>query len=329
MEKKSFKPNIWFFAFRFSIVFLFVHTLISLLFIWFHQNLPEFNRVALDLYQPFRPISFLTISGQLLRGLAFGFVFYPFYHLIFNRKGGRLLLFLSMWAIALFCSVEPQPGSIEGIIYTFITFTEHASVLIAVGIQMLLFVWVIFWIENRITGNNSLEIGEPLSLKQKNLKGYIIRFTLVHLFTYWVVGGIFYELSGYNDALETMEIFKLWRPMENLHTVLLVFFGQIFRGTLLAVLLYPFYKIYIGKKSGWALLYLLMIVLTILGSPFFITEFIDFNGSIAEFIKSLTVGIPEIFSQMLVFSLIFFFWQRRSENKRMKIEHSNMCIFLT
>jgi hypothetical protein len=234
-----------------------------------------------------------------------------------------------MWAVGLFCSVEPQPGSIEGIIYTVITFAEHASVLIAVGIQMLLFVWLIFWIENRFAENNLLEIGVQFSLNQKNLKGYIIRFTLVHLFTYWVVGGIFYELTGYNDALETMEIFKLWRPMESLNTVLLVFFGQIFRGTLLAVLLYPFYKIYIDKKSGWAQLYLLMIGLTILGSPLFLTEFIDFNGSIAEFIKSLAVGIPEIFSQMLVFSLIFFFWQRRSENKRMKIVHSNMCIFLT
>jgi hypothetical protein len=234
-----------------------------------------------------------------------------------------------MWAIGLFCSVEPQPGSIEGIIYTVITFAEHTSVLITVGIQMLLFMWLIFWIENRFAENNTLEISKQSSLNQTNFKGYIIRFTLVHLFTYWVVGGFFYELSGYNDALESMEIFKLWRPLENLPAVLMVFFGQIFRGTLLALLLYPYYKFYIGKKRGWALLYLLMIGLTILGSPLFLTEFIDFNGSIAEFIKSLAVGIPEIFSQMLVFSLLFFYWQRKAETKQLKELRYNMCIFLT
>jgi hypothetical protein len=328
---KNIKPQGKFvnYILRFSVIHTISYFLVAIIFVAFQNALPDADSIGLNLYQPFRALDTINILGQLLRGLAFGFVFYPFYHIVFNRKGGRLLLFLSMWAVGLFCSVEPQPGSIEGIIYTVITFAEHASVLIAVGIQMLLFVWLIFWIENRFAENNLLEIGVQFSLNQKNLKGYIIRFTLVHLFTYWVVGGIFYELTGYNDALETMEIFNLWRPMESLNTVLLVFFGQIFRGTLLAVLLYPFYKIYIDKKSGWAQLYLLMIGLTILGSPLFLTEFIDFNGSIAEFIKSLAVGIPEIFSQMLMFSLIFFFWQRRSENKRMKIVHSNMCIFLT
>lgn len=327
--KTNAKPNLWIFVSRFALVHTIIYIAIASGFFLYQNSLPESYREALDLYQPFRTISFLTITGQLLRGLAFGFVFYPFYNTIFNRKGGRLLLFLSMWAIGLFCSVEPQPGSMEGIIYTVITFAEHTSIIIAVGIQMLLFVWLIFWVENRLTENNSLEIGEPLSLNPNNLKGYIIRFTLVHLFTYWVVGGFFYELSGYNDALESMEIFKLWRPMESLHTVLLVFFGQIFRGSLLALLLYPFYENYIARKRGWALLYLLMIGLTILGSPLFLTEFIDFNGSIAEFIKSLAVGVPEIFSQMLVFSLLFFFWQRKAEIRQLKMLKYNMCVFLT
>ena len=49
-----------------------------------------------------------------------------------------------MWGVALFGSVEPQPGSIEGIIYTTISFTEHLYVLIAVALQMLLFVWLLF-----------------------------------------------------------------------------------------------------------------------------------------------------------------------------------------
>ena len=327
--KTNVKPNLWIFIARFALIHIAIYLAIATVFLSFQDSLPESNRVALDMYQPFRTLSLPVILGQLLRGLAFGFVFYTFYNVVFNRKGGRLLLFLSMWAVGLLCSVEPQPGSIEGVIYTVITFAEHAAVIIAVGVQMLLFVWLIFLVENRFTGSNSFEFGESFLLSHNNLKGYIIKFTLIHLFTYWVVGGIFYELSGYNDALESMEIFKLWRPMENLQAVLLVFFGQIFRGTLLALLLYPYYESYISKKHGWALLYLLMIGLTILGSPIFLTEFIDYSGSVSEFIQSLAVGIPEIFSQMLVFSLLFFYLQKKSETNKLKGLKNNMSVFLT
>lgn len=329
MKKESGKPNLWIFIARFALIHIAIYLAIAAVFLLFQNSLSESNRVALDMYQPFRTLSLTSIAGQLLRGLAFGVVFYPFYNVVFNRKGGRLLLFLSMWAVGLLCSVEPQPGSIEGIIYTVISAKEHISVIIAVGIQMLLFAWLIFWVESFFAKNKSFQLDASFSLKSQNLKGYTLRFMAVHLFTYWVVGGIFYEISGYNDALESMEIFKLWRPMENLQAVLLVFFGQIFRGTLLALLLYPYYESYISKKCGWALLYLLMIGLTILGSPIFLTEFIDFSGSASEFIQSLAVGIPEIFSQMLVFSLLFFYWQKKSETNKLKALQNNMSVFLT
>jgi hypothetical protein len=245
-----------------------------------------------------------------------------------------------MWGVALFGSVEPQPGSIEGIIYTTIPFAEHLYALAAIALQMVLFIWLFFkWetLSRKRTGTvplSSLDKREtmegPENLKTKdgpeslkspvytpeNLSGYTIRFMVVHLVTYWVIGSIFYQIAGYADALEEMEVFELWRPLENITAVLLVFFGQIFRGAFLGLLLAPFYGNYINKKNGWLLLFLLMFGLTALGSPLFLHEFILFEGTFMEFLKELVIGIPEIVTQMLVFSLIFFWWQRKTERKK-------------
>ena len=323
------KPNVWCFVTRFSLLHLIAYLVVATVFVVFQSALPESSRMALDLYQPFRILGISTLFGQLLRGLAFGFVFYPFYSLIFERKGGRMLLFLSMWGIGLFGSVEPQPGSIEGILYTHISLSEHIFVLFAVGMQMGLFVWAIFNEESRISKNRYLDGRELFFPNRQIFKGYIFRFVILHLFSYWIIGSLFYQFSGYKDALESMELFTLWRSLETLSAVFLIFFGQIFRGLFLALLLYPFYQIYITKRRGWTLLYLLMIGLTILGSPLFLTEFISFKGSFSEILQSIIIGIPEIFSQMLVFSLLFFYWQRKAETKQLVALQYKMSVFLT
>jgi hypothetical protein len=352
------KPRLLLYLGRFTLLHLITYFAVGFIFLLFQSALPESGRIALDLYEPFRPPVFMSVAGQILRGLAFALVFYPFYHVLFENPRGRLILFGTLWGVALFGSVEPQPGSIEGIIYTTISFTEHLYVLIAVALQMLLFVWLFFkWesLSRKIPGPvthesaesqenpespqspGSEEVSENLKsavmpgssgstqpLKTsastvctpKKLRSYTTRFLVVHLLTYWIVGSIFYEIAGYADALEEMEIFEMWRPLENVFTVLLVFLGQIFRGIMLALLLAPFYGSYIFKKRGWLLLFLLMFGLTALGSPSFLTEFILFEGTFVEFLKDLVIGIPEIVTQMLVFSLIFFFWQRKAERKK-------------
>ena len=312
------KVNILSYLSVFSLLFVIVYFVISPIFLLIQGLLPESHTVALRLYESFREVSSVSIIGQFLRGLAFALIFYPFLEFFLKNRRGKLIMFLSMWAVALIGSVEPQPGSFEGIIYTFITFWEHLLVILAVAIQMGVFVLLFFKLMeyfNKEKKQVKKEKEEVLELDSKKIKKYSMRFLVVHFLTYMIVGSIFYEISGYGEALETMEIFKLWRPQEEIVSVLLVFFGQIFRGLFLALLLYPFYHLYINKKNGWLLLFLLMFGLTALGSPLFLTEFILFEGTLIDFFKELVIGIPEIFSQMLVFSLIFFFWQKRVELK--------------
>lgn len=312
------QPQLFSFLGKFTLLHLITYIIIGYFFLIFQDSLPESKRIALDFYEPFRSPDFMSIIGQILRGLAFALIFYPFYNTLFKNPRGRLTLFGAMWGVALFGSVEPQPGSIEGIIYTTISFAEHMYILIAVAAQMLLFVWLFFkWeaLSQKRTGPSDPESQQSLeNLVQypKKIRGYIFRFGIVHLISYWIIGSLFYQIAGYADALQEMEVFELWRNLESIPAVLLVFFGQIFRGPVLALLLAPFYGSYINKKHGWLLLFLLMFGLTALGSPIFLPEFIFFEGTFMEFLRDLMIGIPEIVTQMLVFSIIFFWWQRRS-----------------
>lgn len=313
--ERSVYPHLWPYVGRFTVVHILTYAAVAPLFLTFQSMLPESRRIALELYEPFRPITSMTVTGQTLRGLAFAFVFYPFYPVILAGRRGKWILFGALWGLALVGSVEPQPGSIEGLIYTEIAWFEHAAVLVAVAIEMLLFVWLFSLWETRLHAMDGVQGQAASPADPKRVRGYTVRFILIHLITYVVIGGVFYQIAGYEDALESMEIFELWRPQDTMAAVFLVFFGQIFRAIWLALLLHPFYHTYIRRKHGWLLLFLLIFGLTALGSPLFLTEFISIDGPFAEFLQDLIVGIPEIAAQMLVFALVFFVWQRSVERR--------------
>lgn len=159
----------------------------------------------------------------------------------------------------------------------------------------------------------------------KRIRGYIGRFTLIHVITYVVCGIIFMELLNYEESLATMESFKLYRSLEDPMVGLGVFPMQILRGGLFALLIYPFYKRIIEKRHGWLLLFGLLYGFTYLfiALPEFLSGIVNYirtGTSIAE----LFVGVPEITVQMLVFSLVLFKWERRvRKNQRKSFARSN------
>ncbi|WP_124191881.1 hypothetical protein [Natrarchaeobius oligotrophus] len=146
------------------------------------------------------------------------------------------------------------------------------------------------------------------------LRGFVIRFTVLHVVTYWVVGMMFFQLQpGYEEALAVIETFEHWRDLEDITMVAAVFFGQFVRGALLAVFLYPFYTRFVHARSGWLLLFGLLYGLTFLGSPVFFPETVQviLDGSLRDLLRSLEIGVPEVTVQMLVFSWLLWRWERR------------------
>lgn len=312
---KTGAPNLWNYLGRFAIVFVLSYAVVAVLFLGVQNQLSEDYRIALELYEPFRPAALSTLIPLVVRALILALILYPFYGVIMQNRFGGLILFGALWGAALFGSVEPMPGSLEGMIYTSISFTEHALVLVAIALQMLLFVWLFLKWEVGTTHSSTLENHTPGTIPgpgTRLFKGYMARFTVVHVVTYWVVGSVFYQIADYEEALAAMEIFELWRPLESLTMVLVVFLGQVVRGPVLAVLLLPFLNIYISQRYGWLYLFMLMFGLTALGSPVFLHELLVIETTLSDYLQDLWIGIPEIFTQMLLFSVLFFYWQKRN-----------------
>ncbi len=142
-------------------------------------------------------------------------------------------------------------------------------------------------------------------------KSFLFRFILLHLVTYWVVGSIMYELCGYEEALDTMEYFSLWRDLQSLPMVFTVFFGQIFRGALLGLLLLPFASMYLQEKRGFLRLFALLFGLTALASPIFLIEALVTEQTFSQLAADLLIGIPELVVQTFLFALLFCSWMNR------------------
>jgi hypothetical protein len=253
---------------------------------WLSDLLP-LGLSALDFYGTFS----LSPVDHLIRGLVLALVLYPI------KKKGRLdwkNTLTALFVVGLIGSVEPQPGTIEGLIYTITTPAEHLLVILAEGLRILFFLALLSrW---DLLDENVTEIDIPTRSYR--------RFLILHLFTYWGVGMLFYQISGYEEALATDTAFLLYRDLESLSMVGLVLFGQIFRGLLLAVSILRL----TGSRPSTGTLFLQLFGLTALGGPLFAASF--FDGllqveSIGELLASLVIGIPEITAQMLVFSTVF------------------------
>ncbi|WP_207644674.1 hypothetical protein [Caloranaerobacter ferrireducens] len=93
---------------------------------------------------------------------------------------------------------------------------------------------------------------------------------------------------------------------------------QILRGAFLALVLFPFYKVIIDSKRGWLKLFGVLWGLTLIGAV------AATPGSIEGLIYTKTpliehlLGLPEVTVQMLVFSWLFFTWERRVKANRSK-----------
>lgn len=312
MNKIS-EKNFWAYAGRFTLLYILFYFAVGSLFLLLQNTLPVESRLALDFFKPYN-LDLTEPLTQALRGFFIALVLYPFYDLIVKGKRGFAILLCALWGVALLGNLEPKPGSIEGMIYTHTTLIEHILVLAAGLIQFMLVSYLFLsWERKSIGFAEKVECRCSGLLTEaaapKWLRGYTIRFTLFHVIIYLLVGSLFYEISGYEEALATMEAFALWRDLESIGMVAAVFFGQFLRGSILALLLYPFYDTYMSGKLGWLKLFGLLFGLKVIPAMFVVPE------SLMVMLQEAAVGLPEIIAQTLVFAVIFYAWERRKKRK--------------
>mgnify|MGYP001075937142 CR=1 FL=1 len=153
MTKQTDK-NIWLYMLRFALVYAAAYIAASMLFINLQSLLPESSRVALDFFEPYR-FELATHIAQLLLGALLALVLYPFYDLIVKGKNGFKIILCALWGVALLGNLEPKPGSIEGMIYTTTTFSEHLLVLLIGALQVAFFAWVFLRWEKAASSKSS------------------------------------------------------------------------------------------------------------------------------------------------------------------------------
>lgn len=62
---------------------------------------------------------------QVLRGLLFGLVFYALRDIVFSRKNGWLILWMTLLIVGVISPFGPSPSSIEGMLYTTVPMWFH------------------------------------------------------------------------------------------------------------------------------------------------------------------------------------------------------------
>ena len=140
--------------------------------------------------------------------------------------------------------------------------------------------------------------------------GFVGRYTFVHLMVFWIAGMFLHQLWGSEAA--TMDIFKLYRPVESFSMFAVMFFGQVLRGGIIAMMIYPFYREFKKYLFAWVILFGLLFGLNVMGSPVFMISQIDFitlERSVEQFTNTVTAGMPQIFIKTIFLTFIFGGWE--------------------
>ena len=86
---------------------------------------------------------------QVLRGFLFGLVFYYLREIVFVRKNGWLVLWLTLVIVGIFSPFGAAPSSIEGMVYTRLPMWFHLAGLPEVIIQSFLLAFLTYyWINH-------------------------------------------------------------------------------------------------------------------------------------------------------------------------------------
>lgn len=135
-------------------------------------------------------------------------------------------------------------------------------------------------------------------------------FMLLHIVTYTGAGLVFFNLQDYTAAFAELRFFAMYRSLDDM-IIGLAIPTQLPRGLLLAVWMAPLVGHARTARYGWALIFLAILGLTGIATggyfPLIATHLAEGGG----FFEFLWFGLPEIFVQMLVFSVLLWLWERR------------------
>lgn len=159
-------------------------------------------------------------------------------------------------------------------------------------------------------------------MSKGNLKGYLFRFSIVHVIIYVLIALVFRNYLNYNEQFTSSVLYNNFRDADSIIMRFAPLF-QLGRGIFLGLIIYPIYNSIINVKNGWLKLFVLLWGLSLIGSvaatPGSIEGFIYTSTPIIEHL----LGLPEVTLQTLLFALVFVKWEERSLKKSSRPKESN------
>lgn len=153
-----------------------------------------------------------------------------------------------------------------------------------------------------------------MNTQKINLLGLIVKTSVVHTITYFLMGILAYTFLGYAERFAEADLASFMRQTSDP----IVMAGPLFqplRGIIFALAFYPLREILFGKKNGWLVMAWLLVSLGILST------FGPTPGSIEGMIYTILpisgqlVGWLEVVPQALMLSVILHYWVNHPEKK--------------
>ena len=160
--------------------------------------------------------------------------------------------------------------------------------------------------------------------KSKKTISFVLYVTFAHVITYFICGVIFSQLMGYSEWWKQPVVCDYFRTFDGAASAAGPFI-QIIRGLLFGFVLIPLID-FIKQKSGWLKLWVLFLGIGIIGAPS------AAPGSIEGIVYSKLplafhfVGLPEVCSQTLLFSVLVYRHLNAAEEKAAKSEKTKNLV---
>jgi hypothetical protein len=166
---------------------------------------------------------------------------------------------------------------------------------------------------NRVVPNTTINT-DAVSRQEITFVGLSIKTIVVHTVTYFIMGLLALTLLEYRTAFEAPITREYMRSVDDA----IVALGpalQFIRGILFAIAFYPLRTILFGRKNGWLITWLVLVMLGILST------FAAAPGSVEGLLYTkmpvaLQIsGWAEIMIQALLLSIILYYWVNHPEKK--------------
>jgi hypothetical protein len=153
--------------------------------------------------------------------------------------------------------------------------------------------------------------------KKLTLWGIVVKTTVVHTLTYFVMGLIALTLFNYTARFADPAVSSLMRQTDDPLVQAGVLFQPI-RGVLFGLVFYLLRDVFFRQKNGWLIMWITLVVIGI------ISTFGTAPGSIESLIYTkasfigLWVGEIEVLSQSFLLSVLTYYWVTHNEKRWMK-----------